>query len=314
VSLDAMLVTLYQRGRLDLLRAIQDGTLAPLEVWDAYRSGDLSRLPDPTSLRPFRRTALAWAKKYQGRKGRGIHDRHRKELVAKLTKLADQGNKDATLADSADLLRDYRDACQEARTHRVFNYARAALMAFLRATVGARHRLYGEVAEIETLDKLATPPRKAHTPDEARAIRDQLRSPLGDIWWMTCCSGMGPEEFWGSWETTRDGALLIRGTKRHARVRRVPLLVPMRPPERSYQVYRKALPEGVTPYDARRNYAHWLELAGIPRARIKLYMGHQIGDVLDLYTRHEVDRWLPEDGNRLRAVLGEAPALLRVVK
>ena len=57
------------------------------------------------------------------------------------------------------------------------------------------------------------------------------------------------------------------------------------------------------PYDLRRTYAHWLELAQIPRTRRKLYLGHSAGDITDLYERHEIDAFLSADGRTLRAWL-----------
>ena len=57
-------------------------------------------------------------------------------------------------------------------------------------------------------------------------------------------------------------------------------------------------------YDLRRTVAHWLEEAGIPRARRKLYMGHRSGDVTDLYERHQVETYLAVELARH----GRAPA------
>lgn len=56
-------------------------------------------------------------------------------------------------------------------------------------------------------------------------------------------------------------------------------------------------------YNCRRHYAHWLQLARVPRARRRWYYGHQSGDVTDLYEQHEVEAYLRRDGRRLRWVL-----------
>jgi hypothetical protein len=91
----------------------------------------------------------------------------------------------------------------------------------------------------------------------------------------------------------------------------VPRVLPIRRPERGYQVFRIALGEAsgetVEPYDCRRGYATWLEAAGIPRTRWRLYLGHGATTVTDLYERHQVDAFLAEDAERLRLVL--APAM-----
>ena len=103
------------------------------------------------------------------------------------------------------------------------------------------------------------------------------------------------------WRCLRD-RIEIGGTKRAARRRAVPLVAPPQVPTCT----RRALAAGLTrlsreSYDARRAYAHWMEEAGIPRARRKLYLGHDVGDVTDLYEMGELSRYLREDGAKLRA-------------
>ena len=61
---------------------------------------------------------------------------------------------------------------------------------------------------------------------------------------------------------------------------------------------------GVEPYDFRRTYANWLEAAGIPRTRRKLYLGHGASDVTALYELHEVAAFLVEDAAKLSTFLG----------
>ena len=59
----------------------------------------------------------------------------------------------------------------------------------------------------------------------------------------------------------------------------------------------------LVPYDLRRTYSHWMELAAIPRTRRRMYMGHAAKDVTDLYEEHEVTAFLEEDAAKLRAFL-----------
>jgi hypothetical protein len=67
--------------------------------------------------------------------------------------------------------------------------------------------------------------------------------------------------------------------------------------------------ETVDPYDLRRSDATWLETAGIPRTRRRLYLGHGTRTVTDLYERHQVEAFLAEDGARLRSFIGERPTI-----
>jgi hypothetical protein len=48
-----------------------------------------------------------------------------------------------------------------------------------------------------------------------------------------------------------------------------------------------------------------MEQAGIPRTRRRLYLGHGVRSVTDLYERHQVDAFLADDAAKLRAFLGE---------
>ncbi len=70
----------------------------------------------------------------------------------------------------------------------------------------------------------------------------------------------------------------------------------------------------VTPYDARRTYAHLMEEAGIPRTRRMMYLGHRERDVTDLYERHEVTAFLAEDAKKLHALVGADVPRLRLMK
>jgi hypothetical protein len=50
----------------------------------------------------------------------------------------------------------------------------------------------------------------------------------------------------------------------------------------------------------------WMQDAGIPRIRRKIYLGHKVGhDVSELYEAGEVDRYLKEDADKMRAHVGE---------
>ena len=144
------------------------------------------------------------------------------------------------------------------------------------------------------------------TPDELRAIFPQPETDAIDaIVWGMASTGMGAGEYWGRWHLQGD-RIHIEGTKRAGRVRDVPLVTPPAVP----RMHRRTFEDGVrersrdlTPYDLRRSYANWLEAAGIPRARRRLYLGHSAGDVTDLYEMHEVAALLVDDARRLTSLL-----------
>lgn len=121
---------------------------------------------------------------------------------------------------------------------------------------------------------------------------------------------MGPAEYWerlGGWWREETTHLRVHGTKREGRDRNVPIVrAPVRPvcwEGKFRQLLAEASGGQVQPYDLRRSFAHWMELARIPRTRRRLYMGHGKRDVTDLYEFHEVQRFLEEDGATLRTWL-----------
>ena len=57
----------------------------------------------------------------------------------------------------------------------------------------------------------------------------------------------------------------------------------------------------------------WMEEAGIQRTRRKMYHGHGVKDVTELYERHEVAAFLDSDADLLRQHLGDEKRHLEVV-
>ena len=165
----------------------------------------------------------------------------------------------------------------------------------------------------------------------------RLLGPLaGRIWWSMCLTGMGPKELWGPWTVEAD-RVHSEGTKAEGRRRDVPLVdYPVRPELtrdgftsalRRYsehrvredlreQLQRKPTADElaearrtlkawkVTPYQARKTFARWMEDAGIPRARREVYRGHGKRDIGDVYERYEVADYLRGDAEKMRAQLG----------
>ena len=167
-----------------------------------------------------------------------------------------------------------------------------------------------------------TPQRTKHplTPDEVREIASKLHPRYGQMVWAMALTGMGPEEYWSlRWHQYADRVHIV-GTKRAGRVRDVPCAHSVTPPSIMYAAFRRYLREAsegrATPYDLRRTYANWLESAGVPRTRRRLYMGHGTKDVTDLYEFHEITAFLKEDAERLKSyVVGtENTATLKLVE
>jgi integrase len=298
--LDAMLTTLYRAGRIDILQAIYTGHLTPLEVWSRFRLGELDRLPTVEAMKPLKDSLEQWLKEADTGKW---NRQGRKYAVNAILRLA---RKSATVTDLPQLLRDY---AATAKGPTMFNRTRAAMMAFVRDTLGRSHPIYPKLMDVR-VKREAKREGNPQTVAQLTALAEKLHPAYAAIAWSMALTGMGPGELWGHWSIKKD-RIHIRGTKRSGRVRDIPFIRPIAKPTRPYRPFLEALGEAsddmVKPYDLRKTFAVWMEEAGIPRTRRRLYMGHGQQDVTDLYERHDVDRFLAEDAERMRKVLGDAP-------
>lgn len=115
---------------------------------------------------------------------------------------------------------------------------------------------------------------------------------------------------WGRWSVEQD-RVHVEGTKTSGRRRDVPLVdYPVRP-EMTRDGFVSALRRlsakretRLTPYQARKTHARWMEDAHIPRARREVYRGHGKRDIGDLYERYEIAAFLLDDSHKMRALLG----------
>lgn len=309
--LNEMIDGLRETGRLDLLRAIKGGRLTPLEVWDAYRVGQLARLPDAEQLAGLRAAMDAWLA------GVDASANHRSTLKSSVAHLARAAGAGATVGDLPRALRALRETMRA--TPRAFNYCRSAAQAFARDTAGRHSRLWLEVSGVEPLRVRARRKTRPVTPPElvviARAL-DRLHPGAGATAWALALTGMRPgSEYWGKsrkgapavkgpWEDRGD-RIHVEGTKTEAAVRDIPRVAAVAPPAcwegKFGRLLREATGGAVQPYDLRRSFASWMEAAGVPRTRRRLYLGHAAGDVTDLYERHEVEAYLAADARVLAA-------------
>lgn len=299
-AMEQMMDGLFARGRLDILKMIQDKTYTPLEVYDAWRVNELERLPTAATLAPLRETFEKWIK---GKTYSAPHTRSLNQSLRHL--LGTSGSNSSSVSSLPILLAKLREKMQ-GKHPRSFNLARAAAQAFAKTTAGRNSKLWQDITAIEVLR--VTPQRTKHplTPNELAAITLKMKPEYSDIAWGMASTGMGPSEFWGKWEILLDH-VAIHGTKRAGRERIVPRIMPIYRPVVLYPAFRRAF-EGAgdaRPYDLRRTYANWLEAANIPYSRAQQYMGHKPKTVTDLYQWHEVSQHIQEDRERLiKYVLG----------
>lgn len=295
-----MIEGLRERGRYDILRAIQGGVLTPLQVYDAYRANRIELLPTAEMLIPLLAAYDAWVTVHE------CGEKHRQSLAESGVYLRRSATDKTTVAELPAVLERERERHKTAGTAVAFRLLRAACQAFARATLKRSSFLYQQVAAVELLKVTPKRPGRPQTVAGLSVLSDGLSDPVRAVAWSLATTGMGPGEYWGTWEH-RPHAIHIEGTKREGRVRDVPDLGRcVRPPMKRW-LFEDELHEqsggAVSPYDLRRTFATWMEDAKIPRTRRRMYLGHGKRDVTDLYERHEVQAFLREDGAKLRKYL-----------
>ena len=307
-DLHAMCRTLADAGRLDVLEDLRDGRVRLLGVWRHYRGGDWSRIPTAEHAKPLQETFEAWRETVPG-------ERHRSDLALALKQLLAHVRPSATVADLVPAVSSFRVRCARLGVGRQFNKVRDAASAFVKATLTRKHPLYQAIRAIDGLPVTRRFPKHPQTPGEARVIAETLGCPAGSVWWILCCTGMGPKEFWTDGWAIEDGHLHVHGQKRAGRDRLVPLIVEVEQTNLTRAAFELRLKRsglGVTPYDARRSFANWMDQAGILEVNQQAYLGHGPKTITDLYRWHDVVRFLDEDAEKLVGFLvgslGQGPS------
>lgn len=306
-----MLTALYEDGRLDLLRAIRDGDLTLAEVHYAYQRKALDQLPTADTVKPLATAMKAWIDSLVV--GRDASAKHVGSLETS-RRYFERLSPKASVADLPKLLDRLRDSLGT-KHPRSFNLAKAAASAFVRGTLKKSHPLWLAVQAVE-VRKVGT--GREHHPLSVEQMRNLFPHPetsaVDAIAWGLATTGMRPKEYWGRWEVRAD-RVLVHGTKTTAAERVVPLLQRPAVPSMHRRTFENKVRErvpGIVVYDLRRTYANWLEAAGVPRTRRRLYLGHAAGDVTGLYELHEVTAFLAEDAEKLRALLKIDAAAVRL--
>lgn len=314
VRVDTMLTELYDRGRIDLLKAIKQyyttrgrAGLAPMVVFHAYTTEGLGSLPSVEGMAPLIESMRDWIDVHD------VTEEHKKSMRSCVVHLARAGHTRSPISELPDLVSQLRLTMRD--TPRMFNLLRSTAMAFVRARFKKHHVLWNEVAGIDPLAAKNRRPHFPKTPDELRVICGRLEADAAAMAWSMGATGMGPKEYWiQGWEVQSD-RVRIFGKKREGRDRFVPLVkgVTIVKPTMTLKVFRLLLANAdfgrMGVYDLRRSHSVWMEAAGIPRTRRRIYRGHGPKDVGDLYEHHEIEAFIADDSRKLsRYVSPEPPA------
>lgn len=299
-------------GRVDLLRDLARGAVKLGTLYDQFKAGKLHDLPSGNALEDLATSWDAWVERSGGaNRANRLHC-----LQALRFHLPDADG--LQIADLPRLLRRLMDRYRTEGKARTANQYRAIVLAFCRDTIGKRHELRHQCADVPPMPYRA---KRGHPVSYAEAvrIREALPAPYGAMWWALCVTGMRTRvEYLAGRFTVLDDRIIIHGTKTEASIDRpVPLIDVPVAPTRAYKQFRLHLARvapGITLYDARRTYANWLAQAGIAKVRRDCYRGHSAQDMASLYEWHSVSQHLKADARRVRTkVMGRGVKRLRAV-
>lgn len=293
-----MLDELYEMPKWEILKDIQSGVVSPLEVYNSYKTHKLENVSSAATVKLLNPTLFEWAN------GHDVAESTRAAYAETFRAMLRCAPVDGKVNDLPGVLGRFRKVCAQRQTHRTFNMCRSAVQAYLRTTLRRSHRLWVDVADIPPFDtKARKRPGNPQTVAQMLELMTRLSPKFRQVAWSIFTTGMGTKEYLGPWEAS-GGGLHIGGTKREMRNRVIPLVgYPIRHHihSRSFaQVLQRASGGKVQPYDIRRSFAKLMEDAGITRTRRRIYMGHKIGDVTEIYERHEVDQYLGSDAKILQ--------------
>lgn len=315
-AINTALDELYSLGRLDILRALKTKKRpTPLEVLDAVRSGNISRLASAELMVTLHAALDLFHTSYP------CGEKHRATIKSNVKHVKGAVSKHATVGAVVDAVKALR--LTMAATPRAFNLLKSNMQSFAKWHAGERSELYRDLVAIRPYPKkrrrTVHPCSVAEILEIVRRLEPMERTthrntpvvlPLGGMVWTLCTTGMRPIEYWGGEWQDRGDYIDILTAKQHdgERLRRkIPRVRPAVAPGCHRLVFAQKLERAsdaaVQPYDLRRTFGNWLEMAKIPRTRRRLYMGHGEKDVTDLYEWQEVEQFVKDDGATLRAWL-----------
>ncbi len=271
-----------------------------MEVYGHWVERRLDHLPSAATLKPVTPTIPDWIDTHS------IVPTTKRNYKSEIKRFCDVVGADLPVQDIPRALKHYKKHCIKRGTERTFNAARTTILAYLNNNFGKSHTLYQKVSDIPTLS--AAPKRRAPQLPvvEAIALIQELPPLHADIARAMLFTGMHWKEIEGNWSVKTD-RVVIKGTKAKGRQRFVPLIDPdILRPQRASKAFRTQLKKvrpDVSPYSFRRSYAHWMEEAGIPRIRRRMYLGHGDADVTDRYERPDIERFLKDDAEALRTYI-----------
>lgn len=307
-SMKVMLKTLDDRGDYEHIRAIQEGKLTLMEVWQAWSQGKLAGLQAVEEILPLKATMLKWLDSYKDI-APNTREKYRYDY-GQLFKMATKA--DTGVNSLPKLLKKYRDQCEKNDTARQFQMTKNAVRSFLANHLGKSHPLYLAVVDIKGIPVIKKRAARSHSFPVISAVAEKLPEESRKVMWTLVTTGMGWLEY-QNFEVVENKYIWIHGKKVRRiddrRNRKVPLIQMPHKPTMAERTFRKHLKKAsggeMTTYDLRHTYAGWLLDAGIPFNRQQQYMGHQPKSMTQMYSQVKLEDYLVKDALAVQKWLKE---------
>jgi hypothetical protein len=125
--INEMLTILFERGRLDLLQGVLDGRYTLMQLYHAFSTSSLDRLPTVDDVQNLHDTMLAWAESYT------CSNRYRESLIQTVRYLAPEGSKHS-VGSLVGRLESFKRAMELSGQGVTFNRTRSHAQSFARDT------------------------------------------------------------------------------------------------------------------------------------------------------------------------------------
>lgn len=304
VFLDTMLPACEQQGiREDVLRAIQRRQVSVKQALAMWRGNMLQDLASAAHLTLLHEALAAYARDRQA------EDEEDSEHLRKMRTTANHLKRLVPRYRVTDM-KVVLPILKAAMAPSTYNQTRAHLQAFARDVHGKSSKPYEAVRDSRRKRMTKRVKGRPYGLAEVRRAEEKMTPTEAAMLWTLCTTGMMPEEYWEEarcrWELHAD-RIAVHGTKREARDREVPLILPPFRPVLTARKFAKRLKVLFGPtallYDTRRTYARWMAEARLITVNRKAYLGHS-KTITQLYEMGEVEGQLEADSTTMRAYLG----------
>jgi len=315
-EMDAVIDQLKTYGLDDKLELLITKRVSIRQLYYERNAGILLRPVEgnPEFTAPLRPTIEAWFQTYKN-----WSQQSRRNNTFLLNAFWERiENKNPSVQDLPNILKEYRVKMEEADRRRTFTLTRAIFTKFFADKFGRVDKLYLQIKDVPNLSSKPKDPATAKTPAQIEQFVRHLKPHHANMVWFMCAHGLGWKEYAQSSEGGKEHPrILIEGTKtdRHdgRRRREVPKVMDfveqVGDGEHFAKVIRAAAKKArigrVVPYTFRKCFSVWASEAGVPNWRVEMYMGHSPKTMTTRYQRHEIWGWLREDGSALRKYIEE---------